>query len=108
MSPVRRSWRRRSFKAVVKPVEGAGSDGVFICNSPDEVRSAYGSLEGTKNVLGLTNYSVLLQEYLKGDEYVVDTVSRSGVHKCVAIWKYDKRMFNGSPVVYFGYNRNER
>ena len=27
-----------SFKAVVKPVEGAGSDGVFICNSPDEVR----------------------------------------------------------------------
>ena len=90
------------FKAVVKPVEGAGSDGVFICNSEDEVRKAYASLEGTKNVLGLTNYSVLLQEYLRGDEYVVDTVSRSGVHKCVAIWKYDKRMCNGSPVVYFG------
>ena len=35
------------FKAVVKPVEGAGSDGVFICNSPDEVRAAYRSLEGT-------------------------------------------------------------
>jgi len=33
---------------------------------------------------------------------VVDTVSRSGVHKCVAIWKYDKRTFNGSGVVYFG------
>jgi len=91
-----------SFKAVVKPVEGAGSDGVFICDSPDEVRKSYQSLEGTKNVLGLTNYAVLLQEYLKGDEYVVDTVSRSGVHKCVAIWKYDKRTFNGSGVVYFG------
>ena len=91
-----------TFKAVVKPVEGAGSDGVFICDSPDAVRKAYESLEGTKNVLGLTNYAVLLQEYLRGDEYVVDTVSRSGVHKCVAIWKYDKRMFNGSSVVYFG------
>lgn len=45
----------------MKPVEGAGSDGVFICDSPDEVRRAYQSLEGTKNVLGLTNYSVLLQ-----------------------------------------------
>jgi biotin carboxylase len=90
------------FKAVVKPVEGAGSDGVFICDSHAEVRQAFASLEGTKNVLGLTNYSVLLQEYLKGDEYVVDTVSRSGVHKCVAIWKYDKRLFNGSPVVYYG------
>ena len=57
----------RSFKAVVKPVEGAGSDGVLICDSPDEVRKAFASLEGTKNVLGLTNYQVLLQEYLKGD-----------------------------------------
>ena len=92
----------RPFEAVVKPVEGAGSDGVTVCHSADEVRRAFASLEGTKNVLGLMNYSVLLQEYLRGDEYVIDTVSRSGVHKCVAIWKYDKRMCNGSPLVYFG------
>uniref|UniRef100_A0A7S4C380 ATP-grasp domain-containing protein n=1 Tax=Chrysotila carterae TaxID=13221 RepID=A0A7S4C380_CHRCT len=91
-----------NFKAVVKPVEGAGSDGVFICDSHAQVRKAFASLEGTKNVLGLDNYSVLLQEYLKGDEYVVDSVSRDGVHKCVAIWKYDKRVFNGAPVVYYG------
>jgi len=90
------------FKAVVKPVEGAGSDGVSICNTPDEARAAYAALEGTRNLLGLENYSVLLQEYLRGDEYVVDTVSADGVHKCVAVWKYDKRLANGSPVVYFG------
>ena len=65
------------FKAVVKPVEGAGSDGVFICDSPEAVRKALTALEGTKNVLGLTNYAVLflLQKYLHGDEYVVDTRS---------------------------------
>ena len=33
---------------------------------------------------------------------MVDTVSRDGEHKCVALWKYDKRVANGSPVVYFG------
>jgi biotin carboxylase len=66
------------FKAVVKPVEGAGSDGVTICNAADEVRTAYKSLEGTKNLLGLANYEVLLQEFLHGTEYVVDTVSREG------------------------------
>ena len=58
---LREKPKAATFKAVVKPVEGAGSDGVFICDSPDEVRNAYASLEGTKNVLGLTNYSVLLQ-----------------------------------------------
>ena len=42
------------------------------------------------------------QEYLRGDEYVVDTVSRDGEHKVVALWRYDKRAANGAPVVYFG------
>ena len=32
------------FKAVVKPVEGAGSDGVSICDSPDAVRAALDEL----------------------------------------------------------------
>ena len=91
-----------SFRAVVKPVDGAASEGVHICSSPAEVRSAFAELQGSTNVLGLENTQVLLQEYLKGEEFVVDTVSRSGVHKCVAIWKYDKRMYNGTPVVYFG------
>ena len=90
------------FKAVCKPVEGAGSDGVSICNAPDEVRAAFAAFEGTKNVLGLDNYEVLLQEFLHGTEYVVDTVSRDGVHKVVAIWRYDKRDYHGSPVVYHG------
>lgn len=90
------------FKAVCKPVEGAGSDGVSICNAPDEVRTAFLGFEGTKNVLGLDNYEVLLQEFLHGTEYVVDTVSRDGEHKCVAIWRYDKRDYHGSPVVYHG------
>ena len=91
-----------AFKAVVKPVEGAGSDGVSICNSAEEVRAAFGRLEGTKNILGLENYAVLCQEFLAGDEYVVDSVSRGGVHKVVALWRYDKRDYYGSPVVYHG------
>ena len=40
----------------------------IISPAPQEVRAAFASLEGTKNVLGLTNYEVLLQEYLRGDE----------------------------------------
>ena len=32
----------------------------------------------------------------------VAAVSRSGVHKCVAIWWYDKRPLNGAAVVYYG------
>lgn len=37
-----------------------------------------------------------------GQEYVVDTVSCNGHHKCVAVWKYDKRDANGAKFVYHG------
>jgi hypothetical protein len=43
-----------------------------------------------------------VQEYLDGTEYVIDSVSRDGVHKVVAIWEYDKRSVNGANFVYFG------
>ena len=43
-----------------------------------------------------------MMEYLDGTEYVIDTVSRDGVHRVCAIWKYDKRSVNGANFVYFG------
>ena len=89
-------------KLVVKPNDGAGSEGVEICSSADEVRAAFARLAGATNALGLSNTSVLLMEFLEGTEFVVDTVSRDGVHKVTAIWQYEKGMFFGSPVVYFG------
>jgi hypothetical protein len=44
----------------------------------------------------------LLQERLVGPEFVVDAVTRAGVTKVVAVFKYDKREANGAPFVYFG------
>ena len=34
--------------------------------------------------------NVVVQEYLAGEEWVVDAVSRNGEHKVVALWRYDK------------------
>eukprot|EP00966_Prymnesium_polylepis_P246710 5705987-Prymnesium_polylepis.1 len=36
-------------KSVVKPVEGAGSDGVSLCDTADEVRAAFRALNGSTN-----------------------------------------------------------
>ncbi|KAF4325300.1 hypothetical protein BBO99_00000375 [Phytophthora kernoviae] len=90
------------FKVIVKPVESAGSDDVTLCHSMDEVRAAFGSIQGKINGLGLENRATLVQEYLDGTEYVVDTVSRNGIHKVVALWEYDKRAVNDAPFVYYG------
>ncbi|RLN89512.1 hypothetical protein BBJ28_00002022 [Nothophytophthora sp. Chile5] len=91
-----------ALRVIVKPVESAGSDDVTLCRSMEDVRRAFGRIQGKINGLGLENQATLLQEYLDGTEYVVDTVSRAGVHKVVAVWEYDKRAANGAPFVYYG------
>jgi hypothetical protein len=69
-----------SYPVVVKPATSAGSDGLAICDTADEVRAACRALLGQANLLGLRNDVVLLQEYLDGPQYVLDTVSVGGRH----------------------------
>jgi len=95
-------WNPDPFVAIVKPIQSAGSDDVFKCQSVEEVRTAFEKINGSISAIGLVNEGVLVQEFLSGTEYVVDSVSRDGVHKVTAIWEYDKRMANGQFNTYFG------
>lgn len=90
------------LRCVVKPVQSAGSDDVYLCKTVAEAETAFKTVFGKRNGLGLMNEDVLVQEFLQGKEYVVDKVSKDGVHKVVAIWEYDKRPVNGASFVYFG------
>jgi biotin carboxylase len=97
-----KDWQPDPFKVIVKPMDSAGSDDVTLCRSLAEVQAAFGNIIGKVNGLGIVNKELLVQEYLEGDEYVIDMVSRDGVHKVVAIWLYDRRPANGASFVCFG------
>ena len=94
--------RTSPFKVIIKPIRSSGSDHVYLCHSEQELRLRFDEILGQKNQLGFVNDAVVVQEFLEGIEYVVDSVSRRGVHKVVALWEYDKRFFSGFNFVYFG------
>jgi len=87
---------------IVKPVGGAGSDGVKLCSSRQEASAHFHFLVNQPPLLGGEDHTVLCQEFLHGPEYVVDQVSRDGEHKTMMVWLYDKRPANGAPFVEFG------
>jgi biotin carboxylase len=91
-----------SLPLVVKPVEGAGSEGVKLCKSKDDAEAHFHLLMNSQRKVGDFGAAVLVQEYLKGKEYVIDSVSQDGLHKTVMVWVYDKRACNGADFVYFG------
>jgi len=87
-------------KWVMKPRRDAGSHGVFLCDTLEQARVAFDTISSLETIFGEKNGSVLLQEFLDGKEYVVDTVSSAGEHKAVALWEYDKVHMHGSAFVY--------
>lgn len=90
------------YPVVLKPNESAGSDGVKLCSTYEEAVEHFHVLMKSQKVNGGANSAVVCQEFLKGKEYVVDHVSRDGLHKTMMVWVYDKRPANGSAFVYYG------
>eukprot|EP00743_Colponemidia_sp_Colp-15_P006136 GILK01006595.1.p1 GENE.GILK01006595.1~~GILK01006595.1.p1 ORF type:complete len:424 (-),score=61.67 GILK01006595.1:211-1482(-) len=86
------------WPVILKPIRSAGTDGVRLCHNTTELRDAFDAVCGKYNCLGELNDAVLVQEYLRGTEYVVDTVSLDGRHHVTSYWKYEKKNLNGSII----------
>ncbi len=75
---------------VIKPLKSASGEGVSFCRTEKDVRDAFDKLLNHRDEFGQMNSSLLVQEFLPGDEYVVNTTSRDGFHVVTDIWKYHK------------------
>lgn len=93
--------RHTKYPVVVKPPKSGGTDGVTLCEDPQQVAAAFAALMGEQNILAILNDALVVQPYMDGVEYIVDTASRDGVHMVTDIWRYGKRpSFNGASFVY--------
>ncbi|MGI5500360.1 ATP-grasp domain-containing protein [Lentzea sp. CA-135723] len=86
------AWARErgEYPVVVKPLSSASSDGVSVCRDEAEVERAAQEVLGTVDIFDHRNTEVLVQSYLDGTEYIVDTVSANGEHYLCGVWQYDK------------------
>lgn len=87
-----------SGPVIVKPLRSGGTDGVVFCAGPEEVAGAAGKLLGSESIYGERNDAVLVQEYLQGDEYMVNCVSAAGRHTVLEVWRSVKTVVGTSPV----------
>ncbi|MGW0535255.1 ATP-grasp domain-containing protein [Streptomyces sp. NPDC003032] len=96
------AWVRdlADFPVVVKPLNSAAGDGVFICADEQEVRQAAEEILGTRTIYGDTNAEVLVQSYLHGTEYVVDMVSYARRRYVCGVWEYQKRLLPSGRNIY--------
>lgn len=89
-----------SSKVVVKPLESTGTDNVFLCVNEDDLISAYDTIINTVNALDINNDKILIQEFLEGTEYIVNSATLNNKHVITDIWRCDKTSINNRNFVY--------
>lgn len=85
---------------VLKPVRSAASDKVFFCFSDAEITNAFNNIFRATNIFGEKNSKILAQGFLKGTEYVVNTVSYEGKHYVSDSWRYSKKHVPPHGLIY--------
>ncbi|GAA5213707.1 ATP-grasp domain-containing protein [Corallincola platygyrae] len=93
------AWRDQQeigYPIVIKPIASAGTDSVHLCYDDEDVAAALADIVGVSNVLSETNTAALIQEFVEGDEYIVDAVSCDGRHFTTNVCRYKKTKHNKS------------
>ena len=74
--------------AVIKPLQSAGSQGLFLCDDLEEVKKATETIMTYNDLYGLPIRKALVQERIVGTEYCVNTLSCNGKHTLNSLLKY--------------------
>lgn len=88
------------YPLVVKPTESAGSDEVLIAQTFDEAANHIRRILGQINKLGRANREILVQEFIRGQQYIVNSVSLEGEHYVCEIWKDNRIRTTDGYVLY--------
>ncbi|MFF4370548.1 ATP-grasp domain-containing protein [Streptomyces sp. NPDC001594] len=95
-------WARAlgTLPVVVKPLSSASADNVYICRSAEEAEEAARRVLGSQDVFGGRNTEVLVQSFLEGPEFSVDSVSAEGRHHLADVWESRRKSIGGGRQIY--------
>lgn len=89
-----RAWLERERLSgadlVIKPPKSASTDGVIKLPSGTDWRAVFDRQLGRTNQFGAVDDRLIVQKFITGTEYVVDTFSHDGKHALVDICAYRK------------------
>lgn len=83
--------RWNTYPVVLKPLAGAATQGVHFCPDKADALEKFQKIREGLDLFGAdANEGVLVQEFVRGTEYIVNTVSHNGRHVITDVWEYSK------------------
>jgi hypothetical protein len=89
-----------AYPVVVKPLSSASTDHVFICHDAEQTAAAARQVLAARDIFDLPNAEALVQSFLDGTEYIVDTVGVDGQVYVCGVWEYEKTVLDSGKRIY--------
>ena len=89
-----------SWPVVLKPKDSASSEGIHFCHSEFDLAKAFHAEIGKRNDMNAVNTSLLIMEYLEGQQYTVQSTTYHGKHFISEIWLDQRHPVEGHGAVY--------
>jgi predicted ATP-grasp superfamily ATP-dependent carboligase len=86
------------YPIFIKPKASAGTDGCLRCENHVDLTNAFLKISKQRNLLNRINSEVLVQEYIRGTQYIVNTVSLGGHHLPCEVYRVRIDEIDGIPV----------
>lgn len=95
-------WVRNDcgWPVVLKPLWEAASINVFKCDNEQQLRQCFQAIQSSTSLFNEINHEVLVNEFLQGVEYIVDSISCEGKHAISNIWMTEKDYIEGEGIVH--------
>ena len=94
-------WKDYDLKmCVLKFAESAGTVGLKICSSLDDALDYFETMKSIPTFKGEVGADILIQEFIGGTEYIVDSLSCNGKHMITDIWVYNKIRADDGTIAY--------
>lgn len=96
------NWCKKYNKwpVVLKPPRSALTEKVYFCHSPKEIEIAFNEIINTHDVFNNIIDKILVESFLQGEHYLVNTVSSQNQHRVSDIWICEKRLIPHGSVVF--------
>jgi len=87
-------------EVVIKPMYSFCSVSVRICQDKNEMINSLKEMFTRDNAYGQRNTELLVQERIKGEEYIVNTTSCNSIPRLISMWKYEKVKTSEGAIIY--------
>ena len=98
---IKEFWKKYELDTcVLKFAESAATVGLKICSSLQDALDHYAYMRTIPTDFGEMDADILIQEFIGGTEYIVDTLSCDGRHMLTDTWVYQKVRADDGTLAY--------